>query len=148
MRAFTLESDPNFGAFQLLKTFVDDYISIASARHVVFAAEQSDSDDDQDDSLVEMHQGLTVDIPRMGDGTFGSDPATAVPAFRMQEQVSSGNLNVDGHIDPSLLSENQRLDNNDNDHNLDTFSFMDQQPITPRPMADVAMQQFLPKTEQ
>jgi hypothetical protein len=132
MRAFTLSSEPQFGAFQLIKTLIDDYITIAAARHDVFSPNSMD-DDATGLTLDEYNGGLKVEIPRLGDGSFDSNPATAVP-FRTQQPMMA----MDGQLDLALL---QGLESADEDR--PTFSYNDQQMI---PQTD-AMNQFLPKIE-
>jgi hypothetical protein len=132
MRAFTLSSEPQFGAFQLIKTLIDEYITIAAARHDVFAPNSMD-DNEAGLTLDEYNGGLKVEIPRLGDGSFDSDPATAVP-FRAQQPM----VGMDSQFDLALL---HGLESTDEDR--PTFSYNDQQMI---PQTD-AMNQFLPKIE-
>jgi len=132
MRAFTLRSEPHFGTFQLIKTLIDDYIAIAASRYSVFSPNYND--DEIEDPLEGYNGGLTVDIPRLGDGTIGSDPATAVPIYRQQQPI--GFSAMDGQLDPSLFAGLESTDDN-----RATFSFNDQQML---PQTE-AMKQFLPK---
>ena len=97
MRAFTLSSEPHFGTFQLIKTLIDDYITIAAARHDVFSPHSID----EIEALEGYDGGLTVSIPQLGD-RFGSDPTTAVPAWRQQQQNLQYSI-VDGQLDPGLF---------------------------------------------
>jgi hypothetical protein len=131
MRAFTLSSEPHFGTFQLIKTLIDDYITIAASRHSVFSPDLIEHE--LGDPLEGYNGGLKVDIPRFGDGAIDSDPATAVPAFSQQYQLLSA---MNGQLDPSLF---EGLDSTDD--NRATFSFNDQQML---PQTE-AMKQFLPK---
>ena len=89
-----------------------------------------------------MHQGLSVDIPRLGDGTFGSDPATAVPTYRNQQQFQHS-VN-DGHVDPALLND---LQSTGLDDNMAGFQFSGQQMDLNGHGHDL-MDQYLPKIEQ
>jgi hypothetical protein len=131
MRAFTLSSEPHFGTFQLIKTLIDDYITIAASRYSVFSPH--DVDHEIENPFEGYNGGLKVDIPRLGDGAIDSDPATAVPAFSQQHQLLSA---MNGQLDPSLF---EGLDSTDN--NRATFSFNDQQML---PQTE-ATNQFLPK---
>lgn len=131
MRAFTLSSDPNFGTFQLIKTLIDDYITIAASRHSVFSPHATSHE--LGESLEEYNGGLQVAIPRLGDGSIDSDPATAVP-YRPQPVPMMG---MDSQIDPSLFDGLIS-----NEENQATFSFNDQQMTIPQ---SEAMALFLPK---
>lgn len=134
MRAFTLSSEPHFGTFQLIKTLIDDYITIAAARHAVFAPH---NDHDLNDGL-EDYNGLKVDIPRLGDGSFDPDPATAVPAWRLQHPLQMST--IDNQTDSTLFGGLASIDG----MATTTFSYNDQQMVIPQ---SDAMSQFLPKSE-
>jgi hypothetical protein len=103
VRVLTLRSDPNLQAFQLLKTFVDDYVTIVATRHAVFVI--SDPIEGQYDSvsppLEEYNSGLTVDVPRLGTGYH------ALP----------DRLNGT-YVDPSLLHGDQKVGFPNMNHNL------------------------------
>jgi hypothetical protein len=133
MRAFTLSSEPHFGTFQLIKTLIDDYITIAATRHDVFSPNPVD-DNDAEHALDEYSGGLKVEIPRFGDRSVESDPATAVPYRAQQNPVSSMEGQIDSAMFGSLVS---------TEDNRATFSFNDQQML---PQSDV-MNLFLPKAE-
>jgi hypothetical protein len=133
MRTFTLSSEPHFGTFQLIKTLIDDYITIAASRNAVFSPNPADHE--LGEPLEVYNGGLKVDIPRLGDGSIDSDPATAVPVFSQHHQQLSA---MAGQLDPSLF---QGLEPTDD--NRATFSFNDQQMI---PQTE-AMKQFLPKQD-
>jgi hypothetical protein len=137
MRAFTLSSEPHFGTFQLIKTLIDDYITIAASRHSVFSPNPEDPE--HEDPLEGYNGGLKVDIPRLGDGAIDSDPATAVPVYRQQQQQSIQFSAMDGQLDPSLFEGLESTDDN-----RATFSYNDQQML---PQTE-AMKQFLPKHDQ
>jgi hypothetical protein len=135
MRAFTLSSEPHFGTFQLIKTLIDDYITISASRHSVFSPNPEDPE--HEDPLEGYNGGLKVDIPRLGDGAIDSDPATAVPVYRQQQQQQSIQFSsMDGQLDPSLFEGLESADDN-----RATFSYNDQQML---PQTE-AMKHFLPK---
>jgi hypothetical protein len=131
MRAFTLSSEPHFGTFQLIKTLIDDYITIAASRYSVFSPHAVDRE--LEEPLEGYNGGLKVDIPRFGDEAIDSDPATAVPAFNQQHQQLSA---MNGQVDPSLFDGLMPTDDN-----RATFSYNDQQML---PQTE-ATKQFLPK---
>jgi len=108
----------------------------------MFAIHKSEDLDDPHSPLYEMHQGLSVDIPRLGDGTFGSDPATAVPTYRNHQQFQ--HPISDGHVDPALLND---LQSTGLDDNMAGFQFSGQQMDLHNHGHDL-MDQYLPKTEQ
>jgi hypothetical protein len=135
MRAFTLSSEPHFGTFQLIKTLIDDYITITASRYSVFSPNPIDRE--VEDTLEGYNGGLKVDIPRLGDGAIDSDPATAVPVYRQQQQQQSIQFSaMDGQLDPSLFEGLESTDDN-----RATFSYNDQQML---PQTE-AMKHFLPK---
>ena len=134
MRAFTLSSEPHFGTFQLIKTLIDDYITIAADRSSAFYPHPVNHE--LEDPLEGYDGGLKVDIPRLGDRSIESDPATAVPVYRQQHPIQFSTM--DGQLDPSLF---QGLESTDD--NRATFSFNDQQMLPPTE----AMKQFLPKLD-
>ena len=134
MRAFTLSSEPHFGTFQLIKTLIDDYITIAASRYSAFSPHPVNHE--LEDQSERYDGGLKVDIPRLGDRSIESDPATAVPVYRQQHPIQFSTM--DGQLDPSLF---QGLESTDD--NRATFSFNDQQMLPPTE----AMKQFLPKLD-
>jgi len=135
MRAFTLSSEPHFGTFQLIKTLIDDYITIAASRYSAFSPHPVNHG--PEDPLEGYDGGLKVDIPRLGDRSIESDPATAVPIYRQQPQQLQLSL-MDGQLDPSLFQGLESIDDN-----RATFSLNDQQML---PQTE-AIKQFLPKLD-
>ena len=134
MRAFTLSSEPHFGTFQLIKTLIDDYITIAASRYSAFSPLPVNHE--LEDPLEGYDGGLKVDIPRLGDRSIESDPATAVPVCRQQHPIQFSTM--EGQLDPSLFEGLESTDDN-----RATFSFNDQQMLPPTE----AMKQFLPKLD-
>jgi hypothetical protein len=102
MRQLTLDSHPAFGQFQLLKTWIEDYISIISVKNTCLVPDPAASS-----TAMGSLSGLSVAIPPIQAGR-GADLATAVPLPSLP--VSNPySLAANNDIDHSLLEPSSQL---------------------------------------
>jgi hypothetical protein len=86
----TLKSDPTFGLYQLIKTWIDDWLCLSSLRQTVLSAQSA--------SPVEP-KPMSVVIPSQNPLDFGDDLSTAMPHLsqrRAQETLDFSNFYI-GH---------------------------------------------------
>jgi hypothetical protein len=78
MRDFTLKSDPCFGLFQLIKTWIDDYVSLLVLRQIALSPTSLDT--------PHFIPEMSVIIPPISDNssfyTHRPDLTTAVPQYQ------------------------------------------------------------------
>ncbi|WVW86952.1 hypothetical protein I302_109008 [Kwoniella bestiolae CBS 10118] len=132
MRDFTLKSEKSFGLFQLLKTFIDDYVSITSLRQTALSTKSVESNNSSSGSMPNTTghsarssvSSMNVFIPSPSSNDLNnssSDLSTAVP-FSTGGQLRPNNMMMDqGQYLPLPM------DGMDQEGNL----------ITPRPFGNI-----------
>lgn len=135
MRLLTLKSDISFGWFQLLKTWIDDYLQIACYRQEVFCPKNPPSTLTASPSKVNESPSLSTSTSNPTPSTSNVDPNTLIAGvgaagvgvgIGQSSSSSSSHSHSHSHSAPNLAIDTVSA-------NLNSINALDASAITPRP---------------
>lgn len=135
MRLLTLKSDISFGWFQLVKTWIDDYLQIACYRQEVFCPKNPPSTLTASPSKVNESSSLSTSTSNPTPSTSNVDPNTLIAGvgaagvgvgIGQSSSSSSSHSHSHSHSAPNLAIDTVSA-------NLNSINALDASAITPRP---------------